>query len=67
MKHGALVVIDLQNDITKNYKQIIEKVNHAIDWAVQNGLIVVYIRHNNLSEGRERSKRVRAARNSCLS
>lgn len=51
MKHGALVVIDLQNDITKHYKEIIEKVNEAIDWAVQKGLIVVYIRHNNLSEG----------------
>ena len=27
MKNSALVVIDLQNDITKNYKEIIEKVN----------------------------------------
>ena len=27
MQHSALVVIDLQNDITKNYKEIIEKVN----------------------------------------
>ena len=25
MKNSALVVIDLQNDITKNYKEIIEK------------------------------------------
>lgn len=25
MKNGALVVIDLQNDITKNYREIIEK------------------------------------------
>lgn len=33
MKNSALVVIDLQNDITKNYKEIIAKVNEAIDWA----------------------------------
>ena len=51
MKNSALVVIDLQNDITKNYKEIIEKVNKAIDWAVQKGLCVVYIQHNNLSAG----------------
>ena len=34
MKNNALVVIDLQNDITKNYGEIIENVNRAIDWAV---------------------------------
>jgi len=51
MKNCALVVIDLQNDITKNYGEIIEKVNEAIDWAVQKGLLVVYIQHNNLSAG----------------
>ena len=51
MKNSALVVIDLQNDITKNYKEILDKVNEAIDWAVQKGLWVVYIRHNNLSAG----------------
>ena len=51
MKNSALVVIDLQNDITKNYKEIIEKVNEAIDWAAGKALWVVYIQHNNLSEG----------------
>ena len=51
MNNSALVVIDLQNDITKNYKEIIARVNVAIDWAVQKGLHVVYIRHNNLSDG----------------
>ena len=51
MKNSALVVIDLQNDITKNYKEIIENANEAIDWAVQKGLWVVYIQHNNLSAG----------------
>ena len=35
MKNKALVVIDLQNDITKNYKMIIGRVNEAIDWAVE--------------------------------
>ena len=49
MKNTALVVIDLQNDITKNYREIIEKVNEAIDWAVQKELWVVYIQHNNLN------------------
>ena len=51
MKNIALVVIDLQNDITKNYREIIENVNAAIDWAVQTALWVVYIQHNNLSAG----------------
>ncbi len=51
MKNSALVVIDLQNDITKNYREIIEKVNEAIDWAVQKELCIVYIQHNNLSAG----------------
>ena len=51
MKNSALVVIDLQNDITKNYREIIEKVNEAIDRAVQKKLLVVYLQHNNLSAG----------------
>ena len=44
-------MIDLQNDITKNYREIIGKVNEAIDWAVQRELWVIYIQHNNLSAG----------------
>ena len=51
MQEKALVVIDLQNDITKNYRDIIGNVNRAIDWAVRNELWVVYIQHNNLSAG----------------
>ena len=51
MKNAALVVIDLQNDITKNYKEIIGTTNQAIDWAVANNMDVVYIQHNNLSAG----------------
>ena len=47
----AFVVIDIQNDITKNYKDIIDGINTAIDWAVTKGMPVVYIKHNNLSAG----------------
>ncbi len=47
----ALVVIDIQNDITKNYKEIIDNINKAIDWATSNDIHVVYIRHENLSDG----------------
>ncbi len=47
----ALIVIDLQNDITKNYKEIIDNVNRAIDWAAAKEIPVVYIQHNNLSAG----------------
>lgn len=47
----ALVVIDIQNDITKNYREIIGNINKAIDWAVDNDVYVVYIRHENLSDG----------------
>ena len=47
----ALVIIDIQNDITKNYKDIIDNINKSIDWAVDNDIHVVYIRHENLSDG----------------
>lgn len=30
----ALVIIDIQNDITKNYKEIIDSINKSIDYAV---------------------------------
>ncbi|SJZ42661.1 isochorismatase family cysteine hydrolase [Anaerorhabdus furcosa] len=51
MQKKALVVIDIQNDMTKNYKDIIEKINNSINWAVQNDIYVIYIKHFNLSEG----------------
>ena len=51
MSHKALVVIDIQNDITKHYRDIIDKLNAAIDWAVEQEMDVVYIKHNNLSPG----------------
>ncbi|MBQ6438835.1 MAG: cysteine hydrolase [Mogibacterium sp.] len=50
MKNIALIVIDLQNDITKNYKKIIGQVNEAIDWAAANEMHIIYIKHYNLSE-----------------
>jgi len=51
MQKKVLVVIDIQNDITKNYKEIIDNINKSIDWAVENDIHVVYIRHENLSAG----------------
>lgn len=51
MGNRALVVIDIQNDITKHYREIIDNLNAAIDWAAENGMDVVYIKHNNLSPG----------------
>ena len=51
MENKALVVIDIQNDITKNYKEVIDNINKAVDWAVEHKIYVVYIKHNNLSDG----------------
>lgn len=51
MKNKALVVIDIQNNITKNYKDIIENLNKIIDWAERNSIHVVYIKNYNLSVG----------------
>ena len=51
MNHKALVVIDIQNDITKHYRDIIDRLNAAIDWAAEQEMDVVYIKHNNISAG----------------
>lgn len=51
MQKKALVIIDIQNDITKNYKDIIENINRAVEWAVRQDIYVVYLRHENLSSG----------------
>ena len=51
MSNKALVVIDIQNDITKHYRDIIDNINSAIDWAMKQGMAIVYIKHNNLSAG----------------
>ncbi|WP_455683869.1 cysteine hydrolase family protein [Thomasclavelia sp.] len=47
----ALIIIDIQNDITKNYKEIIDNINKSIEWAVKNNIHIVYIKHYNLSAG----------------
>ena len=51
MSKKVLVVIDIQNDITKHYRDIIDRLNAAIDWAAESGMEIVYIQHNNLSAG----------------
>lgn len=51
MQKKALVIIDIQNDITKNYKDVIGNINKAIDWAVENNIHIIYLRHENLSAG----------------
>ena len=51
MENKALVIIDIQNDITKNCEEILDKLNQAIDWAVIHNMHVVYIMHHNLSSG----------------
>ena len=49
MNNKALVVIDIQNDITKHYRDIIDNINSAVDWAEEQRMTVIYIKHNNLS------------------
>lgn len=51
MKNKALVIIDLQNDITKNYRDIVENVNNTSLWAKKNNIHVIYVKHNNISDG----------------
>ena len=49
MNNKALVVIDIQNDITKHYRDIIDNINTAIEWATAENMHVVYIKHNNIT------------------
>ena len=51
MNRKALVVIDIQNDITRHYRDIIDRLNTAIEWAAESGMEIIYIQHNNLSAG----------------
>ena len=51
MSRKALVVIDIQNDITKHYRDVIDSINSAVDWAMKQAMTVIYIKHNNLSAG----------------
>ena len=43
MSARALAVIDIQNDITKHYKDIIDRLNAAVEWAAENGMETVCI------------------------
>ena len=45
MGNKALMIIDIQNDITKNYKKIIDRINQAIGWAVTENMQIIYIKH----------------------
>jgi len=56
MQKKALVIIDIQNDITKNYRDIIGNINQAIEWAVSNQIHVVYIRHEFLPDNARKFK-----------
>ena len=47
----ALVIIDIQNDITKNYRDIIDQINKAVEWAQNKEMFIVYIKHNNITAG----------------
>ena len=51
MEKKALVVIDIQNDITKNYHEIIGSINQAVEHAAAQDMHIVYIKHHNLSAG----------------
>ena len=51
MNNKALVVIDIQNDITKHYRDIIGNINAVIERAVAEGMHVVYIKHHNITAG----------------
>ena len=51
MQKKALLIIDIQNDITKNYRNIMDNINRAIEWAIRKKIHVVYIRHENVSAG----------------
>ncbi len=51
MNNKALVIIDIQNEITKNYRDVIGNINQAIEWAVNSNVNIIYIRHENLSAG----------------
>ncbi len=51
MNNKALIVIDIQNDITKHCRGIIDNINAAIEWARAEGMHIVYIKHHNVTAG----------------
>ena len=66
MQTKALVVIDIQNDITKHYRDIIDNINAAINglWLSACALSISSI--ITPQQARERSNLVAKARNWCL-
>ena len=67
MNRKALVVIDIQNDITKHYRDIIENINSAIDWAMKQGMAIIYIKHNICPLVHAPSSQVQKEQNLCRS
>ena len=62
----ALVVIDIQNDITKNYRGIIDRINSAITYRAMMGEYILYYRERvigGIYDDRFLVKPVRAAVN----
>ena len=43
MSNKALVIIDIQNDITKHYRDIIENINSAIDLGYEVKNLAIYM------------------------
>lgn len=37
--------------LSKNYKDVIDNINSAIAWVLDNNIDVIYIKHNNLTSG----------------
>ena len=50
MLNKALVIIDIQNDITKNYKEIIDNTNSSVGLTLS--LLAQEIQHDQKDEGR---------------
>ena len=75
VNNKALVVIDIQNDITKHYRDIIGNINAAIEWAADERLglekdgnacgsmHIVYIKHNNVTAATRTSSLAAKVRN----
>lgn len=51
MSKLPVFVRKIKNDITKNYKEIIDSVNAVLAWAEKQEMYVVYIRHENITAG----------------
>ena len=71
MNRKALVVIDMQNDITRHYRDIMDRLIAAVGWAAESGMEIVYIaqqpvrRYAHFKAGYKRG-RTRAGAKGCL-